>query len=248
MRVCKDINIDTYINNLDIITNYKLVDDDFDYAGNDMVDVTNIKTLRAFYMHGRFSNGLYRKSLKTHILPKFDELDYSEKKLLINKRIYPENYTKDDIINIIGDEQYEYINRNISDSEQIENILLYFNQYSAYVEDVDQYEIRNTNYKNILSLKTNKDCINAKYRISWSFQIANNSMKSQSFYRVRLDGDTIYETEINFSDKNTYIPIFNFSMQDLTEGEHVIDIDVSSGQKSTTKIKNSRIEFWKIFE
>lgn len=248
MKVAKNKNIQEYNNRIDVITHYNLVNDDFDFITNDMVDVTTLKNLNYFYVTGRMNHGLYRNSLKSNILPKFEELDYFDKEILINERIYPSTYTKDDLVNIIGQEQYEYVERNIGETEQIENILANFNQYSAYVEDLDEYDIRNSNYNNILTLTTSDDCVDAKYRISWSFQMSNNNAKSISYYRIMIDGDVIYESEINFNDKNLYKAIFNFSIRELVAGQHIIEFDVRSGRKSTTRIKNSRIEFWKLFE
>jgi hypothetical protein len=122
MRVAKNIGDPDHIERLQIITNCLLVDDDYDFLINNKADCTSIFALRAFYGIGRMNYGLFRKSLKTHILPNYETLTADEKKELLFNRVIPENYDDADIIAEVGLEGLQYMQRNISDVEEIENL------------------------------------------------------------------------------------------------------------------------------
>jgi len=122
MKVAKNIGDPIYTNRIQIVANYFLVDDDYDFVDNNRVDVTSVTTLRAFYGVGRMDLRRYRLSLKNNILPDFMSLTFNEKKELLLLRIIPENFTDIDIINIVGEDGLLYIERNISDDERIEDL------------------------------------------------------------------------------------------------------------------------------
>lgn len=248
MKIAKNINDEVYTDKISIVTKYKLVGDDYDFILNNMEDVTTLNNLKYFYVVGKMNHGLYRDSLKKHILPNFENLDYFDKEILINERIFPETYTREDIINLIGDEQYDYVERTVSETEQIEDILIKFNQYPAYIENNNEIDIRDTNYSTVLTLNTSENCVDAKYRISWGFHILNNKITGISYYRVLIDDIIIHETDINFEAASKYKVISSFIIQNLESGQHTIKIEVKTSSKTTTKIKNIQLEFWKLFD
>ena len=122
MKIAKNIGDPIYTKRRDVIDNYFLVDDDYDFILNNKEDITSISYLTNFHGIGRMDYRLFRQSLINNILPNWNELTASERKQLIFNRVKPIDFTDNDVINEIGEEGLDYINRNISEYELIETV------------------------------------------------------------------------------------------------------------------------------
>jgi hypothetical protein len=121
MKVIKYISGNTYNNRNDIIDNYFLVDNDYNFGINDTEDVTSFKTLTAFYGVGRFNYKIYRDSLIDNILPDYLLLSNDEKRNLIYNRIFPSGTTNAALISLVGSQkELDTIFNTISEYELVD--------------------------------------------------------------------------------------------------------------------------------
>ena len=118
-----------------------------------------------------------------------------------------------------------------------------------YAEDGAESSTNSTTFQNKLRL-TVSGIPNGNYRIAWTFQWRHS--KSNTYFSARVqvdDTETIFTyTASPYVDVLYWQPVTSFYYYDvLVSGTHTIDLDyLSSSVASTSYIKETKIEFWRI--
>jgi hypothetical protein len=87
------------------------------------------------------------------------------------------------------------------------------------------------------------------YRIGWYYEWANSTTNKDFIARVQLDDTTDlmeHTQESQESGTTQSQPACGFAYQDISEGNHDIDLDYWSDGNSTSYIKRARLEIWRV--
>jgi hypothetical protein len=117
-----------------------------------------------------------------------------------------------------------------------------------YAESLAESTTTSTTYQNKLTLTT-PTLAAGDYRIAWGFDFSIDTNDRSIQYRVQVDNTT------TLSEAQTYSSFAvdgangsGFAKVTLTNATHFIDIDYrrSSASSSTVRIKNARIDIWRL--
>lgn len=92
------------------------------------------------------------------------------------------------------------------------------------------------------------DLPSGRYRIGWYFECAHSSISNDFRSRIQLnDSINLMEQSQEIKDAGTdqSVPVSGFSYQDLTTGNHNIDLDYWT-ERNTVYIQNAKIEIWRV--
>jgi hypothetical protein len=90
----KTNNIATSTNGF--IHSYYLVPDNYDFIGNNAIDVTSPISLETFFENGGIEYGVFRASLTNLFIPIWNSLSFDEKKVCVKHYKYPLEITQDE--------------------------------------------------------------------------------------------------------------------------------------------------------
>jgi hypothetical protein len=79
------------------INNYFIVNDSYNFSGNNSIDVTSVFTLKTFYDINQFDYIVFRDSCKANVITNWSGLSSDEQKELIKYYIYPPSVVQADI-------------------------------------------------------------------------------------------------------------------------------------------------------
>jgi hypothetical protein len=82
----------------DVITNYKLVPDDYDFLNSGFEDKTTLTNLLYFYEDLYFDYISLRDYIKTNIVPNWTSLTFEDKKKITQLYCYPANITSEELL------------------------------------------------------------------------------------------------------------------------------------------------------
>jgi len=178
MKVAKLISGSTFTQSRDIVINYFLVDNDYNFGINDTEDVTSFKTLTAFYGVGRFNYKIYRDSLIDNILPDYLLLSNDEKRNLIYNRIFPSGTTNAALISLVGSQkeldtifntisEYELVDENKTTILNDLDEKLDITDFNSYTGDTSTVLSELRTDVNTISGTTNNNLTN------WTFLVTN---------------------------------------------------------------------------
>jgi len=122
-----------------------------------------------------------------------------------------------------------------------------FGTYYHSAEELTEQTTSSNSYINALTTIT--DTVpDGKYRVGWSFEYKINSNKADFEARVRVDNsETIAEFNVEPKDQTSYFPASGFAELEFTSnGTHEIDVDFASENSSTSSIRKTRVEFWRV--
>jgi len=144
-----------------------------------------------------------------------------------------------------------YLESGFVASASVESILFGL-QFHYDVEEPEQQTI-STSYIQALRLTiscTDGNGISAgTYRIGWNFNWTQTKLNREFLARVQIDDvTTAFEVTISpYVDVAYFASITGFFFPTLTSGTHYIDLDyATSNASSTSRIKNIRLEFWRV--
>jgi hypothetical protein len=92
------------------------------------------------------------------------------------------------------------------------------------------------------------DLPEGSYRIGWYYEWAQSSQSTDFRARVQLDDTTdlmYHSQEVKDSGTDQSVPVCGFAYVDLTEGDHVVDLDYWA-EGNTSYIQNARLEIWRV--
>lgn len=122
-----------------------------------------------------------------------------------------------------------------------------FGTYYHSAEDLSQQTTSSNSYVNALTTTTGT-VPSGKYRVGWSFEYQINS-KGQDFEaRVQVNNSTtIAEINVEPKDQTSYFPASGFAELEFgSNGTHQIDVDFASEGNETSRIRKTRVEFWRV--
>lgn len=120
-----------------------------------------------------------------------------------------------------------------------------FGTYYYYAENLSLQNTNNNNYTNALSLTTGT-VPSGVYRIGWSYEWGGNTGRDFEA-RVQVDGSTTMEVNMEAKDNSNFFGVAGFSNQTFgSSGTHVINFDFAGESGTTVRIRNLRLEFWKV--
>jgi len=122
-----------------------------------------------------------------------------------------------------------------------------FGTYYHSAEELTEQTTTSNSYVNALTTTTGT-VPDGKYRIGWSFEYQVSSNKEDFEARVRVDNSTtIAEFNVEPKDQSSYIPASGFAELEFgSNGTHEIDVDFASENNATSRIRKTRVEFWRV--
>jgi hypothetical protein len=119
---------------------------------------------------------------------------------------------------------------------------------AGFAESLSESSTNSTNPIRKLRLSIS-DLPSGTYRIGWYYEWSNSSQSSDFRARVQLDDTTdlmYHSQEAQQSGTTQSQPACGFSYQELTEGDHNIDLDYWVEGNNTSYIQRARLEIWRV--
>jgi len=153
-------------------------------------------------------------------------------------------YVDDQIATLSGG-----IDQEIEDALETAQGGFIFGGYFFYASDFAQSSTNSTSYIEKLKL-TVSGVPDGSYRVGFSWEWRHSKLNTEFEGQVTIDDDPpIFETATKpIVDVNTWRLVSDFYyIEALASGTHTIDIDYASANAgSTSYIRNTRIEFWRV--